>query len=69
MTQSPQTKRIVTVAELAQRSSLSVATLYRQMPEHLARPRKISPGRVGWPADYIDNWIAERVGGDLAVAA
>lgn len=54
--------RVVSIAELARRSSLSVPTIYRMMPDQLARPSKISPGRVGWSAAYIDNWLASRVG-------
>ena len=68
MTQATPTQRIVTIAELAQRSSLSVATIYRLMPDHLDRPRKITPRRVGWSADYIEDWLTARVGGSQAAA-
>jgi len=69
MTSTEHSQRIVTIAELAKRSSLSVATIYRLMPEHLARPKKISPGRVGWSASYIDAWLSERVDGSATQQA
>jgi predicted DNA-binding transcriptional regulator AlpA len=58
--------RIVSVAELSQRSSLSVATLYRLMPSDLRRPARVTAGRVGWPSDYIDAWLAARLQGEAA---
>lgn len=61
MTQTQSPEAIVSVAELARRTSLSVATIYRLMPEQLERPRRITSNRVGWPASYIDRWIAERM--------
>lgn len=68
MTEAPTTQRVVTIAELAKRSSLSVATIYRLMPDQLARPRKITDRRVGWSADYIDDWLNARVGGEQVSA-
>jgi predicted DNA-binding transcriptional regulator AlpA len=60
--QDPQTpERIISIAELARRTSLSVATIYRLMPDALERPRKVSPGRVGWSSSYIDNWLSARL--------
>jgi predicted DNA-binding transcriptional regulator AlpA len=59
--------RIVSVAELSRRSSLSVGHLYRMMQEGtLPRPVRVTPGRVGWSAELADAWIADRLKGGAA---
>lgn len=62
MIKLPEPESIVSVSELARRTSLSVATIYRLMPDQLDRPAKITPNRVGWRASYIDSWISDRLG-------
>ncbi len=62
LTTIPDPDRIVSFSELQRRSSLSRATLYRLMPDELDRPKKISPGRVGWQNRYVSTWLAERMG-------
>ena len=62
MSEAPTLKRFVSVAEFRARSSLSTSTTYKLMADGaLDRPAKISPGRVGWDAGYIDAWLAARV--------
>ncbi len=55
-------ERAVSVAELRTRTGLSTSTIYQMMADQLLnRPGKVSPGRVGWPASYIDNWLSARL--------
>lgn len=62
MTQETAPRRFVSVAEFRERSSLSVSTIYKLMADGvLNRPGKISAGRVGWPVEYIDGWLAARM--------
>lgn len=62
MDTNTQTERVVSWAELRRRSSLSKTTLYRLIDaDELARPRRITPRRVGWDAEYIRDWIMTRV--------
>lgn len=64
MPATPTPQRFVSVAEFRERSSLSTSTVYRLMADGaLLRPQKLSPGRVGWDAAYIDAWMAERADG------
>lgn len=61
MPQATAPKRFVSVAEFRQRTDLSTSTVYRLLDRGLlARPSRVSPGRVGWPSEYIDNWLAAR---------
>lgn len=61
MSEASAPSRFVSVAEFRARSSLSTSTTYRLMADGLLRrPQKLSPGRVGWDAAYIDDWFAER---------
>lgn len=69
MSTEHQTERVVSWAEMRRRSSLSKTTLYRLIDaDELARPRNITPRRVGWPAEYVSDWIASRVGGEGVTA-
>ena len=62
MTQATAPLRFVSVAEFRERSSLSISTIYKLMADGaLNRPSKISTGRVAWPVDYIDAWLASRM--------
>lgn len=61
MPQAPVPQRFVSVAEFRQRTDLSTSTVYRLLDRGLlARPSRVSPGRVGWPSEYVDNWLAAR---------
>jgi predicted DNA-binding transcriptional regulator AlpA len=67
MAQSAINERTVSVAEFCRRSDLSTSTAYRLMESGaLARPARVSPGRVGWSASYIDAWLAARLQGEAA---
>lgn len=61
MPQATSPQRFVSVAEFRQRTDLSTSTIYRLLDRGLlARPSRVSPGRVGWPSEYVDNWLASR---------
>ena len=45
-------------------TSLSPATIYRmRRTGEFPEPVRISKGRVGYPKNVIQDWIAERMGG------
>lgn len=53
--------RFVSVSELTDRLGVSVSTVYKMMADGiLTRPQKVTPGRVGWPAHYIEEWLESR---------
>ena len=60
-TLAERSRRFVSVAELRQRTSLSTSTIYKLMADgNLDRPLRITAGRVGWPADYVDVWLEQQ---------
>lgn len=64
-------ERSVSVAELRHRTGLSTSTIYAMMaadPPLLNRPGRLSPGRVGWSASYIDGWLEDRLSSERAAA-
>lgn len=60
--------RFVAVKELCQRTTLCRASIYKLIAQHEIKPPvKILGGRrVGWPADYVDGWISERMNAGAA---
>ncbi|RYG88771.1 MAG: AlpA family phage regulatory protein [Alphaproteobacteria bacterium] len=61
--QTPTPARFVTVKELIARSTLSRATIYAGIAAaRIPRPTRLSPRRVGWPAEVVDAWLAARAG-------
>lgn len=58
-------ERILTIGELAERSTLGVQTirrLLRERPEALPRPIRLSERRLGWAESVVDAWIRDKAG-------
>jgi len=69
MAQVAAPRRFVSVTEFRQRTNLSTSTVYRLLDRGLlARPSRVSPGRVGWPSEYVDTWLADRATSQQAAA-
>lgn len=61
--EQPRPPRLVDIKELCHRSTLCRATIYNLVANGtLQKPRRITAQRVAWSADYIDAWLAERLG-------
>lgn len=57
----PITREFITVQEVTKRLNLSRATIWRLEKQGLfPLRRQITPGRVGWIADDISKWVADR---------
>lgn len=63
-------ERYVTVPEFRRRlGGVSVSTLYRMMDAgDIARPSKITRKRVGWPIEYVDRFMLNRLTPEQAAA-
>lgn len=60
---SPADNKFDCLSRVLERTSLSRATLYREVAGgRFPKPHRLSPGRVGWLRSEIDAWIATRVG-------
>ena len=47
-----------------EQTSLSRSTIYREVSKgRFPRPRKLSPGRVGWLCSEVEGWMAARAAG------
>ena len=52
---------IISRAKLAELTGLSDATIWRMRNRgELPEPIQLSPGRVGWRASVIDDWLSSR---------
>lgn len=52
-------QRMLSLPMVIERIPLSAATIYRMVKRgEFPKPRRISPGRKGWPESQIDAWIA-----------
>jgi prophage regulatory protein len=53
--------RVLTLKEVAERTSLPRTTIWRRRrADDFPEPIQLSPGRIGWPEEEIDGWLAER---------
>lgn len=59
---SPATSlRFVSMKELCARLSVSRPTIYALVERgELPEPVRITEGRIGWPSDLVDAWIAAK---------
>ena len=54
--------RFVSVKEFCARTTLSRGHVYYMIANgQLEKPARITERRVGWPAEQVERWIAERV--------
>jgi prophage regulatory protein len=54
-------ERFLSVKEAAAITSLSRATMYRLVDKDaFPRPRQLAPGRVGFRASEVEEWVATR---------
>jgi prophage regulatory protein len=54
-------ERFVSVKEAVAITSLSRATMYRLVDrDAFPRPRQLAPGRVGFRASEVEEWVATR---------
>ena len=61
---NPCVQRILPRQEVAALLDLSLTTLWREVRAgRFPRAVRISPGRVGWPAQIVRRWIDERIDG------
>ena len=57
----PETDRILPKRAVVALTSLSATTIWRLVQKgDFPRPSKISPGRVGWSACAVQEWMAQR---------
>lgn len=57
--QEKKPQRMLSMPMVIERIPLSAATIYRMVKRgEFPEPRRISPGRKGWPESQIDAWIA-----------
>ena len=54
--------RFISVKIVCQKTGLSRSTIWRLIKKHRAfpKPHQISPGRVAWLENVVDEWIAEK---------
>ncbi len=58
----PATDRILPKRAVVALTSLSATTIWRLVQKgDFPRPSKISPGRVGWSASAVQEWMAQRM--------
>jgi prophage regulatory protein len=54
-------ERFLSVKEVAAITSLSRATMYRLVDrDAFPRPQQLAPGRVGFRASEVEEWVATR---------
>ena len=53
--------RMLTFKEVAERTSLPRTMIWRRRRAgDFPEPIQLTPGRIGWPEEEIDAWLAER---------
>jgi prophage regulatory protein len=53
--------RVLTLKEVAERTSLPRTTIWRRRRAgDFPEPIQLTPGRIGWPEEEIDAWLAKR---------
>lgn len=63
----PNRPDFISIAEMARRTTLSIATIYRMIEAgDLPRPIALSRGRVAWPYSQYREWADTRPAADIA---
>lgn len=61
MRTAPPLQRFVSRQELLRLLGISASTLWRMQRDGvISAPVRVSPGRVAWPLEVIERWMADR---------